>query len=56
MYREGPTFVGNVVLQGGVLDNQAVLDGLRMEVELFAPLRVAWVPKLEGTVDCAGMD
>ena len=46
MYRAGATFPGQKVIQAGVLDDVSVLDGLNMEVELFAPLRVSWVPKL----------
>lgn len=51
MYREGPTFGENKIVQAGVLDDMNVLDGLEMEVELFAPQRVRWVGKMEGTED-----
>jgi len=51
MYREGQTFAGQKVIQAGVLDDLEAINGLEMEVELFAPLRVSWVPKLQGTAD-----
>lgn len=56
MYRAGVTFAGQKVVQAGVLDDMDVLNGLEMEVELFAPLRVSWVRKLEGTEDKMGMN
>jgi hypothetical protein len=51
MYREGSTFPGQKVLQAGILDDMGLLSSLKMEVELFAPLRVSWVPKLAETED-----
>ncbi|KAE9374669.1 hypothetical protein N431DRAFT_372474 [Stipitochalara longipes BDJ] len=51
MYRAGATFAGQKVVQGGVIDDMSILNDLKMEVELFAPQRVSWVPKVEGTSD-----
>ena len=48
MYREGATFPGQKVLQAGILDDTDLLNSLEMEVELFAPLRISWVPTLAG--------
>jgi hypothetical protein len=56
MYRAGPTFAGQRVIQAGVLDDMDLLNGLQMEVELFAPQRVCWVKKVEGTDDKKGMN
>jgi hypothetical protein len=51
MYRAGPTFASLKVIQAGVVDDPSVINGLKMEVELFASKRVSWVPKLPGTED-----
>jgi hypothetical protein len=56
MYRAGPTFSGQKVIQAGVLDDMSILNGLEMEVELFAPQRVQWVKKVDGTEDKGGMN
>ncbi|PVH92316.1 hypothetical protein DM02DRAFT_700291 [Periconia macrospinosa] len=56
MYREGATFPGQKALQAGILDDMDLLNNLKMEVELFAPQRVSWVPKLAGTEDKHGMN
>lgn len=41
MYRAGPTFAGQKVVQAGILDDMNVINDLNMEVELFAPDRVS---------------
>jgi hypothetical protein len=51
MYRAGTGFPGQKVIQAGVIDDREIINGLNMEVELFAPNRVSWVPKLVGTED-----
>jgi hypothetical protein len=51
MYCAGLTFVGQKVIQADVIDDMDVINDLKMEVELFAPLRVSWIPKLQGTED-----
>jgi hypothetical protein len=51
MYRDGQTFIGQKVVQAGVLDDMDGLNNLNMEVELFAPERVSWIQKLQGTED-----
>ncbi|TVY85277.1 hypothetical protein LSUE1_G004426 [Lachnellula suecica] len=56
LYRSGPSFAGYRVVQAGVMDDMDIINDLHMEVELFAPQRVSWVPKLQGTDDKQGMD
>jgi hypothetical protein len=51
MYRTGATFKGQRVVQAGIIDDMKQLNDLKMEVELFAPQRVSWVPKLDGASD-----
>ena len=56
MYRAGTGFPGQKVLQAGVIDNRDPINGLNMEVELFVPNRLSWVPKLVGTEDFHDMN
>jgi hypothetical protein len=56
MYRAGTGFLGQRVVQAGVIDDMGVISSLNMEVELFAPNRVSWVPKLMGTEDFHDMN
>jgi len=56
MYRAGPTFAGQKVVQAGILDDLDLINNLSMEVELFAPQRVGWLHKLEGTEDKQDMN
>jgi hypothetical protein len=51
MYRSGPTFVGMKVIQAGTVDDMDILNDLHLDVELFAPNRLGWVPKLQGVED-----
>lgn len=51
MYRAGPTFAGMKVVQAGTVDNMDILNDLHLDVELFAPDRLRWVPNLEGVED-----
>lgn len=51
MYRAGATFPGQFVIQAGILDDLDVINHFNMDVELFAPDRVSWVPKLHFTTD-----
>ena len=51
MYRGGTTFPGQFVIQAGILDDLDVINHFNMDVELFAPDRVSWVPKLHFTTD-----
>ena len=56
MYLSGPTFAGQKVVQAGILDDMDLLNNLHMDVELSAPLRVSWVPKLQGAEDKKDMN
>jgi hypothetical protein len=51
MYRAGPTFEGMKVIQAGIIDDVNIMNDLKLDVELFAPDRLSWVPKLEGVED-----
>jgi hypothetical protein len=56
MYRASTGFPGQKVLQAGIIDGMDVFNAFGMEVELFAPNRVSWVPKLVGTEDLHDMN
>ena len=56
MYRAGATFPGQKVIQAGVLDDMSVLNGLKIDVELFAPDRLSWLSKLHFTEDKQNMN
>ena len=51
MYRAGPTFAGQKVVQAGIIDDGNILNDLHFDVELFAPNRLSWVPKLQDVED-----
>lgn len=55
LFRGGPTFAGKRVVKVGTLDDDNKFDIGKPGAELFAPARVAWVGKVEGTHDVPGM-
>jgi len=55
LFRAGPSFPGARVVKVGTLDGKDKWDVAKPGAELFAPERVAWVEKTDGTQDLKGM-
>ncbi|KAF2099352.1 hypothetical protein NA57DRAFT_74854 [Rhizodiscina lignyota] len=56
LYRDGASFGTMKVIKAGVMDDADIINGTaKPDVELYAPLRTAWQPKLDGSADKQSM-
>jgi hypothetical protein len=58
MYRWGDSFGGKEgmrIIQAGVLDDESVVDDMKVGLEMFVEKRVEWLDGLEGVEQFEGM-